>query len=53
MDIGSLRQQFDADVSAAVFASLANDAGDEIASSDRLLRSSVLPAAFSPAMNWP
>src|SRR5436190_12096508 len=39
--------------SPAIFASRANEAGDETASSDRLLRSRVLPAAFSPAMNWP
>src|SRR4029079_15002683 len=39
--------------SAAVFARRANEAGDDTASSARLLRSSVLPAAFSPAISWP
>src|SRR4051794_39602285 len=39
--------------SAAIFASLANEAGDAIAGSDRLLRSGVFPPPFSPAMNWP
>ena len=37
----------------ACFARLANAAGLAIASSDRLLRSSVTPAFFSPLMNCP
>ncbi len=40
-------------VALACLARLANAAGLEIASSDRLLRSSVTPAFFRPLMNWP
>ena len=37
----------------ACFASVANAAGLEMASSDRLLRSSVTPAFFKPLINCP
>jgi hypothetical protein len=37
----------------ACFASVANATGLEMASSDRLLRSSFTPACFNPLMNWP